>query len=55
MLRGTGQSREEFSQQVNSALHAFCDEFQEQQDFVSYFQKHWARTRQVIFVHLLAY
>ena len=41
MLRGTGQSKEDFRQQVINALHAFYNEFQEQQEYVSYFQKHW--------------
>ena len=39
----TGQSREDFAQQVNSSLQAFYDRFEEQKEYVSYFQKRWGQ------------
>ena len=41
MMRSTGQSREAFAQQVNSALEDFYQKFQDQAVFVAYFKKHW--------------
>ena len=42
MLRPTGQSRESFAKDVNRAVEAFCEKFQDQAVFVAYFRKHWA-------------
>ena len=41
IMRKTGQSREDFVLQVKGTLQAFYDEFAEQKEYVSCFQKNW--------------